>query len=220
MIKAVLFDLDGVLIDATDWHFRALNRALALFGFEISRYDHLKTYNGLPTRTKLEMLSVEAGLPSSLHGMINRLKQVYTREEILQSCWPVFEKEYMMSRLRRDGLRVAVCSNAIRESVELMLGRAGLLPWVEFILSNEDVATPKPDPAIYQAAMARLGVAPHEVVIVEDAPHGILAARRAGAHVCEVEGFPDVDYWRVRRAIDAAGQATGAIPTPAAPRAA
>lgn len=203
VIKAVLFDLDGVLIDATEWHYKALNRSLGLFGFTISRYDHMATYNGLPTRRKLEMLSVEAGLPSSLHGLVNRIKQVYTREEILASCWPTFEKEFMMSRLRREGYRIAVCSNAIRESVELMLARAGLLEYVEFVLCNEDVTAAKPDPAIYELAMSKLGVAPGEVVIVEDAPHGILAAKRAGGHVCEVAGFHEVDYWRVRKTIDA-----------------
>jgi beta-phosphoglucomutase-like phosphatase (HAD superfamily) len=76
-IRAVLFDLDGVLVDATEWHYEALNRALRLFGFGITRYEHLAGYNGLPTRRKLEMLSVEKGLPVALHGMVGRLKQVY-----------------------------------------------------------------------------------------------------------------------------------------------
>lgn len=207
-IKAVLFDLDGVLIDATEWHYTALNRALGLFGFSITRYDHLVTYNGLPTRRKLEMLTIERGLSASLHGLINTVKQVYTREEILTGCWPAFEKEYMMSRLRHEGIRLAVCSNAIRESVELMLSRAGLLQYVEFVLSNEDVSAPKPSPAMYELALARLGVQPQEVVIVEDAPHGVQAARSAGAFVCEVEGYAEVDYWRVRKAIDAAEAAS------------
>ena len=55
-IKAIIFDMDGVLIEAKDWHYEALNRALSLFGMEISRYDHLVTYDGLPTTKKLEML--------------------------------------------------------------------------------------------------------------------------------------------------------------------
>ena len=105
-ITAVVFDLDGVLVDATEWHYEALNRSLQLFGFSISRYEHLSTYNGLPTRKKLEMLTVEKGLPVALHGLINRVKQVYTREEILTKCRPVFEKEYMMSRLKSDGYRL------------------------------------------------------------------------------------------------------------------
>jgi phosphoglycolate phosphatase-like HAD superfamily hydrolase len=91
-IKAILFDLDGVLVDATDWHYEALNRALGLFGYTIARYEHLTTYNGLPTRKKLEMLSVEKGFPRGLHTLVNRIKQKYTREEILRSCTPVFEK--------------------------------------------------------------------------------------------------------------------------------
>src|SRR5262249_25030571 len=116
-ISCVLFDLDGVLVDAAEWHYVALNRALALFGFDITRYEHLSDYNGLPTRQKLQMLSVEKGLPAALHKTLSRLKQVYTRDEILTRCRPVFEKEYMLSRLRKEGYRMAVCSNSIRESL-------------------------------------------------------------------------------------------------------
>jgi len=201
-ITAVVFDLDGVLVDATEWHYEALNRSLQLFGFSISRYEHLSTYNGLPTRKKLEMLTVEKGLPVALHGLINRVKQVYTREEILTKCRPVFEKEYMMSRLKSDGYRLAVCSNAIRDSVELMIRQSGLYDYFEFLISNEDVKRAKPDPEIYHKALERLGCKPQEVVIVEDAPHGIESGRRSGGHVCEVSGFPEVDYFRIKGFID------------------
>lgn len=205
-IKIVLFDLDGVLVDATEWHYVALNRALALFGFTISRYEHMSSYNGLPTRKKLEMLSVEKGLPAALHGLINKIKQVYTREEILTKCRPVFEKEYMLSRLKREKYRLAVCSNAIHDSVELMLRQSGLFDYFEFLISNEDVKRAKPDPEIYQTAFKRIGCRPEEVVIVEDAPHGIEAAHRAGGHVCQVAGFTEVDYFRIKRTIEQAEQ--------------
>ncbi len=201
-ISGVLFDLDGVLVDATEWHYDALNRALGLFGFDITRYEHLSGYNGLPTRKKLQMLTVEKGLPAPIHDMLNRLKQVYTRDEILTKCRPVFEKEYMLSRLRNEGYRMAVCSNSIRESLELMVRQSGLLDYVEFLVSNEDVVKPKPDPEIYATAIARLQLSPAEVLIVEDAPHGVEAARASGAHVCQVASFGEVDYFRVRAAID------------------
>jgi HAD superfamily hydrolase (TIGR01509 family) len=203
-ISSILFDLDGVLVDATEWHYEALNRALRLFGFDITRYEHLSSYNGLPTRRKLEMLSVEKGLPVAMHAMLNRLKQLYTRDEIVARCRPVFEKEYMLSRLRHEGYRLAVCSNSIRDSLDTMLRQSGLAEYLEFVVSNEDVTRPKPDPEIYRLAIARLGVTPEETLIVEDAPHGVEAARRAGAHVCQVAGFPEVDYFRVRAAIDRA----------------
>lgn len=203
-ISCVLFDLDGVLVDATEWHYEALNRALRLFGFDITRYEHLCGYNGLPTRKKLEMLSVEKGLPAALHTMLNRLKQVYTRDEILTRCRPVFEKEYMLSRLKAEGYRLAVCSNSIRESLQMMIHQSGLDEYFDFLASNEDVKTPKPDPEIYVKAIERMSVSPSEVLIVEDAPHGVEAARRSGAHLCQVSGFPDVDYFRIRAAIDRA----------------
>jgi len=201
-ISCVLFDLDGVLVDATEWHYVALNRALALFGFDITRYEHLSDYNGLPTRKKLEMLSVEKGLPHALHDTLSRLKQVYTRVEILTRCRPVFEKEYMLSRLRKEGYRMAVCSNSIRESLRMMVQQSGLETYFEFLVSNEDVSRPKPNPEIYATAMTRMGVRPTETIIVEDSLHGLEAARRSGAHICQVSGFTDVDYFRVRSAID------------------
>src|SRR5262249_42410895 len=188
-IACVLFDLDGVLVDATEWHYVALNRALALFGFDITRYEHLSDYNGLPTRKKLQMLSVEKGLPAALHNTLSQLKQVYTRDEILTKCRPVFEKEYLLSRLRKEGYRMAVCSNSIRESLHLMVQQSGLSGHFDFLVSNEDVSRPKPDPEIYATAMARLDVRPAETLIVEDSPHGLEAARRSGAHVCQVTGF-------------------------------
>jgi HAD superfamily hydrolase (TIGR01509 family) len=200
-IKAVLFDLDGVLVDATEWHYDALNRALGLFGYTIARYEHLTTYNGLPTRKKLEMLSVEKGLPKGLHSTINRIKQKYTREEILRQCVPVFEKEFMIRQLKRDGYRLACCSNSVRQSLELMLHASGIHDLFDHLVSNEDVKHAKPDPEMYLAACEKLGVAPQACVIVEDQENGVEAGRRAGGHVCRVTGFNEVDYERVSRFI-------------------
>ena len=201
-IKAILFDLDGVLVDATEWHYLALNRALALFGYAINHYEHLSTYNGLPTGKKLEMLSIEKGLPPALHALIKRLKQKFTREEILSNCSPAFDKEFMIRRLKREGYRIAVCSNAIRESVDLMLRSTALLEEIEFFLSNEDVKNPKPSPEIFVEAFKKLSLDPQEVVIVEDAGPGVEAARRSGAHLCRVAGFDHVNYFLIKEFIN------------------
>ena len=120
-IKAVLFDMDGVLIEAKEWHYEALNRALDLFGMPISRYDHLTTFDGLPTRKKLEMLSRERGLPHQLHEFINEMKQVYTMEIVHSQCKPTFAHEYALSRLKADGYKLAVCSNSVRQTVLTMM---------------------------------------------------------------------------------------------------
>jgi beta-phosphoglucomutase len=200
-IKAVIFDMDGVLIDAKEWHYEALNRALGLFGMEISRYDHLVTYDGLPTKTKLKMLTMERGLPESLHSFINQMKQMYTMEVIYAKCKPTFHHQFLLSRLQVQGYRVAVCSNAIRDSIGMMLDRAGLLPHTEFFLSCEDVPKPKPAPEIYLAAMARMGLSADECVIVEDNPNGIKAAEASGAHVLVVQDVMDVNHVNISKFI-------------------
>lgn len=191
-IKAVIFDMDGVLIDAKDWHYEALNRALLHFGYRISRYDHLVTFDGLPTRRKLEILTQEQGLPASLHSFINELKQIYTTEIIHARCKPMFLHEYALSNLKAMGYKMAVASNSIRNSIELMMNKSNLEPYLDGIVSNQDVAHGKPDPEIYHKAMAMLGVTPQETLVLEDNEHGIASARAAGAHLMIIGEVTDV----------------------------
>jgi beta-phosphoglucomutase-like phosphatase (HAD superfamily) len=207
-IKAVLFDMDGVLIDAKEWHYEALNKALELFGHKIRRAEHLETYDGLPTRTKLKMLSRERGLPEALHSFINEIKQGYTLDHAWNLCRPRFVHEYALSRLKAEGYRIAVCSNSIRQSIEMMLGKAALMPWVDLIVSNQDVARPKPHPDMYTKAHRDFGLAPDECLVVEDNQHGIEAATAAGCHLLVVRSVDDVHYPNIRARIDSIEKAT------------
>jgi beta-phosphoglucomutase len=193
-VKAVIFDMDGVLIDAREWHYEALNRALALFGYGISRYEHVMTLDGLPTRKKLELLSRDQGLPLGLHAIVNELKQAYTLEIVYAKCKPVFQHEYALSRLHGAGYRIAVASNSIRKTIEVMMDRAQLAGYLDALVSNEDVSHPKPDPEIYLNAASRLGIDPRECLIVEDNPHGIAAAKASGGHVMVVNEVWDVTW--------------------------
>ena len=120
-IKAIIFDMDGVLIDAREWHYESLNSALMLFGAEISRYDHLITFDGLPTYRKLEMLSLEGGFPKGLHQFVNSLKQQKTLEIAYSRCKPVFQHQYLLSRLKTEGFKIAVCSNSVKKSIQIMM---------------------------------------------------------------------------------------------------
>ena len=88
MIKTVLFDMDGVLIDATEWHYEALNESLEIFGFTISRDEHQKRFNGMTTRSKLEILTVEKNLPRGLHKIISDIKQDRTLRIAARMCFP------------------------------------------------------------------------------------------------------------------------------------
>lgn len=198
VIKAVLFDMDGVLIDARDWHYVALNKALANFGYSISRESHLTTFDGLPTKVKLGMLSEASGLPVGLHACINEIKQRHTLELSQQLCRPEFQHQFALSRLKRCGLKLAVCSNSIRQTVETMMRQASLLEYLDVVLSNEDVIKSKPDPEIYITAMNMLGVEPTETLILEDNDHGIAAALASGAHLLKIGTPSDVRFSHIQ----------------------
>lgn len=201
-IKAIIFDMDGVLIEAKDWHYEALNKALDIFGMKISRYDHLVTYDGLPTKKKLEMISIEKQLSSKLHSFINELKQIYTMQIVNTSCKPRFYHEYALSKLKNDGYRLAVASNAVRNSVEKMLTNASLIKYIDFFLSNQDVKKAKPNPEMYIKAIKQLNLEPNECMIVEDNENGIRAARDSGAYVMEVDIVEDVNYQNIMKHIN------------------
>lgn len=205
-IKAVIFDMDGVLIDAKEWHYEALNRALALFGLEINIYDHLSTFDGLPTKEKLQMLSNEKGLPRNLHSFINSLKQQYTQEIVYCKCKPNFHHQYALSSLKDMGYRLAVCSNSVRHSVETMLSKAGILELIEFYLSNQDVTHAKPHPEIYDKALRKLGLRPDECLVVEDNQNGIKAAQDSGAHVLQVYDVAEVNLTNILKSIEKINQ--------------
>jgi HAD superfamily hydrolase (TIGR01509 family) len=193
MIKAIIFDLDGVLVDATEWHYEALNDSLKLFGYEIGKDDHLKVYNGLPTVEKLKVLSEKNGLPKGLHEIIRSLKRKYTDEKILRSCYPSHEKQIMLANLKNKGYLLACCSNAQKYAVLSMLQSAKLDHFFNQIIGNDEGYKPKPAPDIYLATFNILNVKPNEVIIIEDAPHGIEAAKQSGAKVIAVKGCQDVN---------------------------
>lgn len=197
LIRAVLFDMDGVLIDARDWHYEALNKALRLFGLEISRYDHLHSFDGLPTREKLKMIEEDNYFPEELHGFVNQLKQKYTAEYVQTRCVPTFAHEYALSRLKGEGYRIAVCSNSVRGTIDMMMERSALSRYIDLTVSNEDVENAKPDPEIYLRAFEKLSLRPEQCVILEDNKNGIRAARDSGGNVLEVGDPGDVNYWNI-----------------------
>lgn len=200
-IDTILFDMDGVLIDARDWHYEALNKALSVFGLSISRIDHLTNFDGLPTREKLKLLTMERKFPEQLHDFVNELKQKYTLEMVYQYCSPCFAHEYALSKLRGSSIKLGLCSNSVRRSVELMTERANLDQYFDVVLSNEDVTKSKPDPEIYIRAMAKLKSKPERTLIIEDNENGLRAAIASGANVMRVLSPDDVNYENISKKI-------------------
>ena len=205
VIKAILFDMDGVLIDAKEWHYEALNQALNHFGFNINRDAHLSTFDGLPTKRKLETLTKSQGLPEGLHDHINQLKQKYTIQYSHKYCKPTFNHRYALSKLSKK-YKIAVCSNSIRNTVKTMMELAGLNSYLNLIISNQDVVMPKPDPEMFIKAIDSFSLKPEECLILEDNENGILAAKASGAHLMKIASPDDVQLDAIENKIKSINQ--------------
>lgn len=200
--KAVLFDLDGVLVNMPGGHYEALNRALALFGVTIDRDEHFSLFNGLPTRVKIELLEKQNRLPGGLKEFIHAMKQKYTKELIPRYCTPDYSKIILLNYLKERDYKLACCSNSIREALHYMLESAHLKSFFDCIVGNDEVVNSKPHPEIYLRAIEVLGVKPHECIIIEDAPYGVAAAKASGASVLQVSGVEDVNLALLENMID------------------
>jgi len=198
MVKLIIFDLDGVLVEAKQIHYDTLNQALREVGEEyvISEAEHLSTYDGLKTTQKLEMLTKNKGLHSEFYDSIWYRKQYLTIEAISQ-IQPDLQKIELFKELRNKGYQLAVASNSIRRSVLVMLAKIGIIEYLDLILSNEDVKNSKPHPEMYWKAMSMMGCLPEETLIVEDSPHGLLAASRSRANVLRVDNPYDLTLCKI-----------------------
>lgn len=204
-IKAVLFDLDGVLVDTKAVHFDALNQALQEHGFPaISRAEHLRHYDGLKTAQKLDRLTRVTRVPADAHAGLWARKQELTSQAIGRGGGTDDGEAVraVLADLRRDGVLLACCTNSIRQTVDAALDGLGASTAFDVVLASEDVSNGKPHPELYWKAMATLGVLPEETVVVEDSPVGLAAASRSGAHVLRVACPRDVTTALVRQKID------------------
>jgi len=191
-VKLVIFDMDGVLVDACEWHRVALNEALQeISGYQITVEDHCNEYNGIPTKVKLNKL-VEKGCVSIEDvPAIEREKQRRTVELIEKTAVLREEKVELVKHLKQKGIKVACYTNSIRETAELMLRKTGVLGYIDLLITNQDVTNPKPNPEGYLTCMEKMQVNASECLIVEDSPKGVEAAIASGARVLVVQS-PEV----------------------------
>jgi HAD superfamily hydrolase (TIGR01509 family) len=198
--KLFIFDLDGVLVEACDWHRDALNLALKeVCNYTISQEDHIAIFNGIPTSRKLKILTDMGILPNSLHKIINDLKQEKTIEIIKRNAFIRHEKIEMIKKIKQKNHIVCCYTNSIRKTAELMLEKTGIKELFEIILTNQDVLNPKPDPEGYEYLIKKFNISKENTYIIEDSPKGLAAAQASGANVIKVMNANDTDINKIRR---------------------
>jgi len=207
MNKLVIFDLDGVLVDSRDMHYEALNRALSNIDekYVITRDEHLSLYDGLPTSRKLSMLTEKKNLPVDKHQQIWEDKQKATLE-IFSKLDHDHELMYYFQQLKDKDYQIAVASNSIRNTVKLVLLKLGLLEFIDYYVSNEDVVRNKPFPEMYWKCMTACNALPKDTVIFEDSHIGRQGALDSKAHLIPVENRDNMSQEKIDEAINILSQ--------------
>ena len=203
MNSAIIFDLDGVLIDSKEIHFNALNLALANIDkkYIISRNDQNSVFEGLTTYSKLNILTYTRGLPRSLHKSIWEEKQKFSTA-MFSSVSSDTELINLIKYIKSQGILVGVASNSIRSTLDGCLKALGISNLIDHSLSNEDVNFPKPSPEIYQNCMNDLRVSAEQTIIFEDSEIGREAARSSGAKLEPVDSRSSLTFDRIQKAIE------------------
>jgi len=181
MTGAVLWDLDGTLLDSEQYHWLSWRQTMAEFGHPITREEFLATF-GLRND---EILPRWLGAAATLEEIdrVSREKESLYRKLLREGgVAPLAGAAEWVRRLQREGWLQAIASSAPRANVDVVLEVLGMASFFQTLVSAEDVTAGKPDPQVFLTAASRLNVAAQACIVVEDSPMGIEAARRAGMH--------------------------------------
>ena len=199
MIKAIIFDLDGVLVDTKKIHFFALNEALKKFKCEVISFeDHINLFDGLPTVEKLNILNLKKKVPKKLNNSIQKYKQKIT-ESILLKKINKNKKNISLFKQLNKKFKIAVATNAKRRTLDICIKKLGIKKYINFSLSNEDIKNPKPNPEIYLRIFIQFGIYPHEALIVEDSPYGREAAISSGGKLLPIKNLEDLNIINIKK---------------------
>ena len=177
--RAVLWDLDGTLVDSEREHWHAWRETMAAEGLPITFEQFASTFG----RRNASFLSewLEAGASAERVEQVAHAKEACFRRLIeTERVLPLPGASEWIERLHQQGWLQAIASSAPRQNVGAMLRSAGIGGQIEVVVAAEDVHIGKPDPQVFLMAAERLGVPPARCIVVEDAVAGIEGARRAG----------------------------------------
>ncbi len=198
MIKFIIFDLDGVLVETKDIHFKALNKALMKTKkkYQIGYIDHLKKFDGIPTKDKLSILLKERQISKSEIKNINILKQKFTAE-FLKKDVKFNKKIYdIFSKLSKK-FSLAVATNSINETLDICLEKLRIKKFLKFYIGTDNLKYNKPHPEIYLRCLVENGYMPSETLVVEDSYVGRLSAKEAGCNLLPLKFPSELNHHKI-----------------------
>ena len=190
MLKLVIFDMDGVLVDSEYTFLETKTDMLKTAGFP-KDVSYQYQFMGTTFEVMWTIMKEELGLPESISFYINDMNE---RREVMiarDGIRAIKGAQDLVKRLFEAGFKLAVASSSPKHEIVRAMTELGLVDYFEVLVSGEEVAHSKPAPDVFLAAAERLGVSAQDTIIIEDTKNGSLAARRAGAYVI---GFENPNY--------------------------
>lgn len=194
MIKAVIFDLDGTLVDTVDFHAEAFQKAFKKFGKEIP-YEKIRSQIGKGGDQFLPVFLTKKEIEDFGDELLDERAKIY-KSEYLPRIKPFPKVRELFEKLKDDGKKIAIGSSSPEDELKRVLKIAGVADLIEEKTSGDDAEESKPEPDIFQAALEKLGnPKPSEVIVVGDTPFDAEAAKKAGIVTIGVlsGGFPKAD---------------------------
>ncbi|MFQ6059493.1 MAG: HAD family hydrolase [Anaerolineae bacterium] len=183
---AVIFDMDGVMVDTAQQHYAAWQRVFAEVGRELSEAEFRTTFGMRNPEILRRFLGDD--LPEDKIEELSRRKEAYYRDLVREQVVPAPGLLPLLRELKARGFKVAVGTSAPYENIELVLGKLGIKGDIDAVVGGADVAQGKPAPDTFLLAARRCGVPPERCLVIEDAPAGLAAARAAGMRCIGVTG--------------------------------
>ena len=202
MIKAIIFDLDGVIVNTKDIHFIALNEALKKYKAKkiITANEHQTTYDGLPTKKKLEILNKKKIVEQKFNKKINLYKQKITARLIAKKV--KFDKKiYNIFFELSKKYTLAIATNARSATLKRCIKVLKIKKFCSFTISCDQINKPKPHPEIYLRCIIKLGLKPKEVLVLEDSHYGRLSAKDSGCELLPIKKIKDVNLKDIQKVL-------------------
>ena len=194
MLRAVIFDFDGVITDSEILHFRAFNQVLAQYGIELTKQDYYTTYLGFNDADCYKLL-IGQGLLKTDQGQIDNLieQKKHIFKQLAQTEGKMIEGvRDFLTTLEQNNIPMAICSGSLLTEVEMVLEDSRLRHLFEVIVSGEQVKKGKPDPEGFLLSLQRLNenrenpITANQCIVIEDSHWGLEAAKAAGMHTIAV----------------------------------
>ena len=179
-IRAIIWDMDGVIVDTAPYHLKAWQHVFQKKGVNFTEDDFRRNF-GKRNDTIIRYTLGESILQSEINAIISEKEPTF-RDAVRKNIKPFPGAIKLIKALRKHGFKMALASSAPIENIQLLIQGLGIENYFNAIVSGRDVAEGKPSPQVFLLAAKKLGVAPENCIVIEDAVAGVTAAKRAGMH--------------------------------------